>query len=157
MYKPVVSWLKAALKDARPGYSRKVFNTSRTKLQTLIEREGLQQLFPMFSTYEILVDVTAILKRGKLAYLGFVECKLNPISLRDVGQLLGYARVAQPVFALLLSPNGVSESLRQLLLVHRKYEILDYAPNRRIKVVTWDPRRDEVIFKSIIPPGEVLF
>lgn len=153
MYRPVINWLRATLKDAHPGYSQKVFNTSRTKLQALIEREGLHHLFPLFPTYEIMVDVTAILKRGRLAYLGFVECKLNPISLKDIGQLWGYAKVAQPIFALIVSPSGVSEAVRQLLQVHQRYEILDYAPARKIRVAIWDSRRGEVLSKSVIPPG----
>lgn len=156
MYTPVIRWLRKTLKAARPGYNQKVFNTSRTKLQTLIEREGLQNLFPLFPTYEIMVDVTAILKRGQQAQLGFVECKLNPISLRDIGQLWGYAKVAQPVFALIVSPSGVSEAVRQLLQVHQRYEILDYAPTRKIRVAIWDSQRDEVLPKSVVPPGSLL-
>lgn len=150
---PVISWLRTILKDMHPGYSQKVFNTSRTKLQALIEREGLHDLFPLFPTYEIMVDVTAILKRGQLAYLGFVECKLNPISLKDIGQLWGYAKVAQPLFALIVSPSGVSEAVRQLLQVHQRYEILDYAPARKIRIAIWDSQRGEVPPKSVIPPG----
>lgn len=157
MYLPVAKWLRATLKDIRPGYSHKVFNTSRTKLQALIEREGLQRLFPLFPTYEIMVDLTAILKRGRHAYLGFIECKLNPISLKDIGQLWGYAKVAQPMFALIISPTGLSEAVRQLLQVHQRYEILDYAPSRRIRVATWGAQRGEVTPRSVIPPGGALF
>lgn len=153
MYPAVISWLRAALRDAHRGYRQGVFNTSRTKLQALIEQEGLQNFFPLFPTYEIMVDVTAILQRGQQAHLGFVECKLKPISLKDIGQLWGYAKVAQPLFALIVSPNGVSEGVRQLLLVHQRYDILDYAPTKAIRVAIWDPKRGEVVPKSVIPPG----
>lgn len=153
MYTPVIRWLRAALREAHPGYSRRIFNTSRTKLQALIEHEGLQNAFPLFPTYEIMVDVTAILKRGQQARLGFVECKLTPISLKDIGQLWGYAKVAQPLFALIISPDGLSEGVKQLLQVHQRYEILDYAPSTKIRVAIWDPKRQEVVPRSVIPPG----
>ncbi|MBI4332696.1 MAG: hypothetical protein HY673_15610 [Chloroflexi bacterium] len=152
LYPHVMTWLNDALKGKYPGYSRKVVNTSRTKLQILIEREGLQDSFPMFPTYEIMVDISAILRRSGAAFLGLVECKLKPITLKDIGQLWGYATVAKPKFAMLISPGGTSDAVNTLLHIHQLYDLLDYAPGKRIAVASWDPKRREVIPKSVIPP-----
>lgn len=155
MYAPIIKWLKATLKGVYPGHSQQVLNTSRIKLQTLVEKEGMQKFFPQFPTYEIMVDLTTILQKGDKAKLGFVECKLGPILLKDIGQLMAYAMVARPVFALLISPSGLSEGVRQLLQIHQRYDILQYAPGKIIKIGIWDLEREEVVPRTVIPPGDI--
>jgi hypothetical protein len=81
-----------------------------------LERENFHTLFPDFKTYEIHVDITAVIrpKKGK-AVLGFVECKRDQISLRDISQLLGHSRVALPVYSIIVTPGGVTPAVHFLL------------------------------------------
>lgn len=153
MYKPVMAWLKSYLLTRHPGYRVSVHNTSRQRLEALIRDEGLQKAFPQYASYEFMVDITGILKRGKVVKLAFVECKLKDITLSDIGQLLAYSIVAQPAYAFILSPADLSSGLSQLLKVHQRYEVLDYGAGR-IKVARWDAQRQEIISASLLPPGE---
>lgn len=56
--------------------------------------------------YEIQVDVTVIIRLRKSVSFAFVECKVLPVTRRDVGQFLGYSLVARPQRSYLFSPLG---------------------------------------------------
>ena len=65
-------------------------------------------------TLEIPADVTGaalvVTRQHHLALrLAIVEVKVRPINLRDLSQAIGYAKVAQPDYAFLVSPNGWAE------------------------------------------------
>jgi hypothetical protein len=135
MYPVVANWLARALRGIYPRTRVDTYDTSRTFLNRFLEREGLQQLSPDFQTYEIQVDLTAVIRRRKNpATLGFVECKLGQISLRDLSQLLGYSRVALPVYSIIVSPVGMTRGLHYLLNTLSRIDVLQYAENRRIKL-----------------------
>lgn len=153
MYKPVMAWLKNFLTERQPGYKVSVHDTSHKRLESLIREQGLQKAFPQHASYEFEVDITGILKRGKLVKLALVECKLKAITLKDIGQMLGYSIVAKPAYAFILSPDQLSTGLSQLLKVHERYGVLDYGAGK-IRVARWDAQRQEIISASILPPGE---
>jgi len=71
------------------------------------------------------------------AHLGLVECKLGRINLRDLSQLLGYSRVALPLYSIILSPRGISQSLNLLFNIARRNDILYYSPDRHIFIAKW--------------------
>jgi hypothetical protein len=155
MYPEVCTWLQGALKARFPRSKVKIADTSRVTLSRYLEQEGLEDLFPDYQTFEINVDVTGIVKNKK-PRLTFVECKLTTLTLRDIGQLLGYSQVAKPAYSILISPVGISAALNLLLNVHRRYDVLEYAGGQRLKVGIWDPVRKTVDPASLIPPGEHL-
>lgn len=85
--------------------------------------------------------------------LAFVECKVGPITLRDVGQLLGYSLIARPETSYLISPAGLSDRLRSLLVTFGRQDLLNYTRNRMLLLATWDSGRCEVDPSSVIPRG----
>ena len=113
----------------------------------------MDELFPDYQTYEINVDVTGIVKR-KNPCLVFVECKLTVLTLHDLSQLLGYSQVAKPIYSILISPVGMSKALTLLLKVYRRYDVLEYAENSRLKIGAWDAVRKTVDPATIIPAGD---
>lgn len=129
-----------------------VTDTSRVTLGSFLEQKGLTELFPDYQTYEINVDITGVI-RGKKPRLVFVECKLTTLKLRDVSQLLGYSKVANPTCSIIISPAGMSKALGLLLKVYRRYDLLEYAQDQRLKVGEWDTTRKTVNPVTIIPPG----
>src|SRR2546425_11649647 len=140
MYPFVAAWLKRTLSGIYPRASINVYDTSTVALYRFLESHGYSDLFPLFRTYEIHVDITAIIQhRKKPAALAFVECKLDQISLKDLSQLLGYSRVAQPIYSIILGPGGISPALHALLHNYGRLDVLTYADGKRIKVATWDP------------------
>ena len=155
MYPVVAGWFARTLRGLYPRTRIDTYDTSRVTLNRFLEREGLHEFFPDFQTYEIQVDVTAvILLRSRLAALGFVECKLAHISLRDLSQLLGYSRVALPIYSIIVSPSGITSGLHYLLNAFGRLDVLEYGDGHRIKVATWDAVREEVNLPTLIPPGE---
>ena len=80
---------------------------------------------------------------GRETRLHFVECKLSPLSLAHLSQLLGYCRVALPTEAWLLSPDGVGSALSSLVTAYARRDALEYEwPERRkprhIAVARWN-------------------
>jgi len=152
MYPEVCTWLRDLLKSRFPRSVVMVADTSRITLGDYLEREGLSELFPDYQTYEINVDVTGVVNR-KNPCLAFVECKLTVLKLCDLSQLLGYSKVAKPIYSVLISPAGMSKALTLLLKVYRRYDVLEYAENTRLKISVWDAIRKTVDPATIIPAG----
>ena len=153
MYPEVCVWLRDLLKSRFPKSAITVADTSRITLGNYLEREGSSELFPDYQTYEINVDVTGIVKR-KNPCLAFVECKLTVLTLRDLSQLLGYSKVAKPIYSILISPAGMSKALTLLLKVYRRYDVLEYEENTRLKIGAWDAIRKTIDPATIIPAGD---
>lgn len=110
---------------------------------------------PWWVTLDIAVDITGaallVTRDGKkILKLAIVEVKNHPINLRDLSQVLGYAKVILPDNAFIVSPNGYSSNLQRLLRDFGRKDTLEYAPNRRIVIARWD------IASGSIRPGEIL-
>jgi len=155
LYADVSVWLKRRLESLFPRSEVRVFDTSRFKLSSFLEREGLQKAFAGSEAFEIEVDVTGVLRYRNKMEMAFVECKTGPITLKDVGQILGYSRVASPALSVILSPAGLSNSVDLLLTAYNRMDLLEYGGGRRIKIGTWDAARRQLDPASIIPPGEL--
>ncbi len=153
IYESVRSWLGSYLRGIHPRAEIRTYDTHSVQLSTLIASEGLQRMFPDYSAYEIKVDVTAVVLTSTSARLAFVECKIGPITLRDVGQLLGYSLVAQPEISILVSPKGLSDRLSALLVTLGRTDILAYGNREQLRLATWDLIRNEVKLSSLLPKG----
>ncbi len=154
LYEPVRTWFEACLAQRFRRSNVRAYDTSSTKLSKLIAHLGLQAHFPQSAVWDIKADVTALIM-GRKNHVAFVECKAKRITLRDVGQLLGYSRVAKPVVSMLLSPQPPTDALRTLLSVYGRYDILEYdTRGRRILITQWDCRRGGVLHANTLPPGE---
>jgi hypothetical protein len=156
MYPEVVKWFTRILSLKFPNASVSVHDTSNVVLSKFLVDKRLHKFFPNYQTFEIEVDITGIVISGDDAKLGFVECKLNKISLRDVSQLLGYSRVAQPVVSLILSPAGYSDSINFLFNIHRRDDILYHDKNKLIHIAKWVESRQDIDYASLLPKGSQL-
>jgi len=154
MYAPVRGWWERFLKERHKRSQVSVYDTSKIVLYRFIQEHQLEALFPDYLTYEVEVDITGIILTGDEAKLALVECKLMPITLRDVGQMLGYSKVVRPLYSLMLSPRGLSDSLIRLLKSFQRFDVLDYSSGQRIKLATWSSQRQEILSESLLPPGE---
>lgn len=153
LYKPVAEWLQSYLAGSLRRCEVMAHDTHSTDLSTFLRAQTLQKWFPDWSAYEIKVDVTAVIRSKKSVSLAFAECKKGPITLRDVGQLLGYSLVARPTFSVLVSPEGLSERLSSLLLTFGRQDVLAYGDNRSIRLAQWNLLRREVNLATLLPPG----
>ena len=125
------------------------YDTHSVDLSSFLRKEGLHRHFKDYTAYDIQVDVTGVIETTLTVELAFVECKVGPITLRDVGQLLGYSLVARPVLSLLVSPRGLSDRLRSLLVTFGRQDILGYGDGRAIRLAVWDDLRGEADLSSV--------
>lgn len=153
LYPQVSKWLERALRDRHPRAEVAAYDTHSMVLSAVLRREGLQSFFKGCDAYEIQVDVTAIVKTSKSIQLAFVECKIDPIALRDVGQLLGYSLVAHPEWSFLISPAGLSECLHRLLITYGRQDLLNYGRNQFMRLATWNMERSELDLSTLVPAG----
>ena len=160
LYPHVTIWLSTFLRGRIPRGSVDVRDTHDQPLNRYIRQHGLQSYFDgdLWQSYDIRVDITAFLRRGTRHGIAFVECKLRPVSLRDVAQLMGYSRVARPALSVLLSPGGIGDVVKTLLLTHDRTDILEYdwphgRTTRSIALATWDATARQLDVASVLPPG----
>lgn len=158
MYPPVATWLENFLTGRFKRHQIIVNQTPQTKLYRWLETRGFAEYFPDYLTYDIKVDIVGLACYNTNARLFLVECKLNRISLKDVSQLLGYSRVAQPHFAIILSPAGISRPLDYLLRQYGRFDVLNYGEEerKRLRIAQWDDVRETISVESLLPPGEHL-
>jgi len=157
LYEPVRAWLERVLRGRYRRMDVRVFDSHRVKLSKMINESGLQRLFPQFNAWDVKVDVTGIISSEKKGYLALVECKVKQLTLRDVGQLLGYSIVVNPILSVLTSPASPSDPLITLLKDYGRLDVLEYGPQKRhIRIAKWDSVRNEVIPSSVLPTGRLL-
>ena len=156
MYPDVCTWFKKMLKQKFKDASIHVEDTSEKVLSKWLVEKGFHNFFSDYQTYEIEIDVTGIIEKYNEAHLGLVECKLGRITLRDLSQLLGYSKVALPLYSLIVSPKGISRSMNLLFNVAGRNDVLYYSSNKHIIIGKWNEKRQEVELSSIIPKGSVI-
>jgi len=156
LYPDVAKWLKRYLKDRHPHSSVVAYDTHKINLSKLILDKNIQAYFPQFNAFDIKVDITGLIASAKSVHMAFVECKIKPITLKDLGQILGYSKVAKPQYSFIISPEGLSTPLNSLICSFGRHDILDYGDGLRIKLATWNISRREIDSDSLVPRGEYI-
>jgi hypothetical protein len=157
LYPLISKWLHGFLSGRYRRFKVLVEDTHRKNLSDFIFSKNLHGLFPSYTVFDIKVDITGVILGRDSARLVFVECKIKPIRLLDVGQLLGYSLVAKPAYSFLISPEGFSNPLISLLKNYGRYDILEYTFNGRSRkkliLAAWDQEKRDLVWKGVLPPG----
>jgi hypothetical protein len=153
LYKPVIKWLKEYLKGKFKKAEIYVFDTHNQYLAEIIKRKKLTSYFPLYATYQLKVDIAGIILKNNISNLAIVECKTKPIALKDFAQILGYAKILNPILAIILSPYELSPPLFSLLSLYEREDILEYSSERKIIVATWDTLTNSVSLNKTFPLG----
>lgn len=157
LYEPVCTWLKQTLSQKYKRMNVRVFDSHKIKLSRLINDLRLQSLFPQYNAWDVKVDVTGVISSKNKGHLALVECKTKALTLRDVGQLLGYSIVVDPILSILTSPGSPTEPLITLLKDYGRLDVLQYGPAKRhIRIAKWDSTRREIVPASVLPAGRLL-
>lgn len=154
LYKPIGNWLEAFLIERHPKATIHVHDSSRKVLSALLYDLGLTAKIPRSESYEIMVDITGVIETHSSVELALVECKIHPVSLKDVSQLLGYSLVARPLYSILMSTCSVSKAVWNLLETYNQMDILTYSKHGLIRICEWNTTRNEPNASSIIPHGK---
>ena len=131
MYPFVRRWLDELLRARYPARTIKVFDSSRKSLARLVAENSLMADLPAeWPSWDIHVDIVGFALKPGATELAFVECKNIPITLGHLSQLLGYSRVAKPRLSFIVSPQGVSDSLKSLLVAFQRTDVLQYSEQK---------------------------
>ena len=144
MYSDVRQWLENFLKDRFQQADVDVHILSHTSLSRFLSTYNQGDFHEEWVTWNIKVDVVGFVHQSnKPTTLAFVECKNIKLTLAHLSQLLGYSRIAQPLYSFLISPVGFSSALVSLLQEYQRRDVLEYhwEPGRiprQIIVSEWD-------------------
>ncbi len=156
MYVPVKEWLLSYLQTRHKKAVVKVFDSSKQSLSRIISDNNLQAVVPPeWVSWDIQVDVVGFAVAGTDSSVALVECKLDPLTLRDLSQLIGYCRVAKPLYAFLVSPKGISDSLLSLLKTYKRIDILSYGERKgklplSIVLAGWSSDTKDLDWSSVV-------
>ncbi|MFA7029399.1 MAG: hypothetical protein WC179_03895 [Candidatus Cloacimonadaceae bacterium] len=156
LYPDVIYWLNTYLQYKYPRATIKSYDTSRENLCEFIRRHNLSKYFSESESYVIKVDITGVVQYNGKCLLAFVECKLKSISLKDVSQIIGYSKVAKPVLSLIISPQGISTPVNKLINIYRRYDILTYQDDLKVRIAKWNKSTKDIDVSTLLPHGEHL-
>lgn len=146
MYPDIIKWLDKNLVEKFGGNSKKiiVLDTHDSNLTNFIIKLKYQKFFPEFTTYSIRQDITGFIEYEDKVELVFVECKNTKLNLINLSQLIGYSCIALPIFSILISPQGMGTTLSKLLTSFNRTDILEFRPNKKIKILKWDYNKQDI-------------
>lgn len=152
MYPDIIMWLQKDLDQKFGKFATKiiVIDTHDSDLANFIMKLGYQKFFPEFSTYQIRQDITGFIEYNDRVELIFVECKNTTLSLINLSQLIGYSCIALPIYSILLSPQGMGKTLNKLLFDYNRKDILEFRSKRRIQVIKWDYKKQDIDYMNSI-------
>lgn len=153
LYPEIIKWITKYLQDKYRNAEIKAYDTSRQDLSEFLRRHKLNPFFPEFETYIIRVDITAAIKYKDKCDLVFVECKLKPITLNDISQILGYSKVVKPKHSFIISPAGISAPVNSLIKIFKRYDILEYTKAYSIRIAQWNKAMQSIDISTLLPPG----
>ena len=161
MYPDVCQWLKKFLASRFQSASIEVHDLSECPLSRFIKNHSAGKFPPEWLTWDIQVDVVGFIHHpNQLTSLVFVECKNVRLTLAHLSQLLGYSRIAIPLYSFLVSPLGLSSTLHSLLQEYQRFDVLEYhwekgKRPRRIIISQWDKTSCNLNRQSIIGGAEL--
>lgn len=162
LYPDIIMWLDTFLRQRFSSEHIIVKDGSRKSIKRILQDENLNPINkPEWLTFDILVDVCGFIIHHNRIEFAFIECKNKPISLLDVSQLLGYSKVALPIFSCIISPFGMSADVAKLMVTYNRQDILEYdypkgAQAKSVFIATWIQEHQQVDFSTIIPNGKKL-
>jgi hypothetical protein len=156
LYKPIREWLVSFLKRKyRNIKGIWVDDTSKITIDNFILRKKLTSYISYWSALKVSVDITgAVLKNDGSLHLAIVEVKTRKINLRDLSQVIGYAKVIKPDYAFIISPNGWSKILKYLILDLQRTDVLEYDSKKKIIIGKWDMVSNSLRAGDILTPKE---
>ena len=156
MYPDVCRWLKDFLRSRFQDADVDVHDLSRTPLSRFLSKYQKGKFPDEWVTWDIRVDVVGFVHHPhEFTALAFVECKNTNLTLAHLSQLLGYSRIAQPLYSFLISSTGISPALLSLLQNYQRYDVLEYhwekgKKPRNIIVVQWEKATRNLNWHTII-------
>ena len=155
LYLPIKKWLEKYLKNNLKPYKVKTYIGANEYLSKILIRENLSNKIYNAIHFNLKVDVFAVISKKNKTELVIVECKKGSLGLISLAQLVGYAQIINPIYALLISPKGISNGLSKILNNRSNNCLLNYR-NRKVVISKWIECRNEIDFINCYPKGWIL-
>ena len=159
MYPAVEQWLRRYLQQRYPRQRIITQVCAFRRLNKLINHLGIGALLPHeWASWDVQVDIVGFVCSAQKASIVLIECKSRPIALPHLSQMIGYCRVVRPAMGLILSPKGISNSLKRLLTIFGRQDVLVYdQPHqqaaRYVTLARWDAQSKSPDASSVVPSG----
>lgn len=139
-------WLENYLERKYTNYNVEVFIPHN--YISKIPNDNIKKI-PNYSSFDFKPDIIGILS-SKLdsddIKLVFVNRSISALSLKEIGEILCYSRIAQPIEAFLISPKALANEVNLILLDKIKQDnILSYS-NNFVKIGKFDGEKVLQIF-----------
>lgn len=151
LYEPMRLWLKNYLSDKYSEYDIITLDTSKERLDRVLERYNIK--VDVAVGIDIQIDVLGIAKYKSDIKLFFIEAKKNTLKLQDIGQLWVYCKLIDPEEAFLLSPKGLG-SINKVINILQRDDLLDFGDGKKIKkmrIGKWNVDKKSIDLLSIVP------
>lgn len=146
LYDPMQKWFSSYLQNKNPDAEVIVHDVHKIYLSDFFTKADFRQDFPDYSTYRIKIDLLGVIKRKKQYNLVFVEVKDGALNFSHLAQLLVYSKLVRPAQAVLISPQGLSTHLNDIINKYNRVDMLEYMPNYKIQLSKWDRYRGAIFF-----------
>lgn len=144
LYEPMKLWFSGYFQNKNHGLKIEVFDVHKYYLSDFFAKAKFKKDFPDYSTYKIKVDLLGVVERNDQYELIFIEVKDGDLNFSNLAQLLVYSKLVRPVQAMLISPQGLSTHLNDIVNKYHRMDMLEYMPNRRIQLAKWDSHRGAI-------------
>jgi hypothetical protein len=105
-----------------------------------------------YSFMEFKPDILGILEGKEKTDLVFLNRSISSLSLKEIGELQCYSRLAKPLFSFLTSPKGLASEVALLLLnKETQKSLLCYDDNKFIITFKLDPNNSTIETTSVYP------
>tara|TARA_B100000963_G_C22638977_1_gene679283 strand:- start:3168 stop:4811 length:1644 start_codon:yes stop_codon:yes gene_type:complete len=133
-YPILTNWLKNKLDQEYGSEQNLVFDTSVINLNQVIQSSSIDNSviskIDEIDSLNIRPDVVGYLKN--LNDFIFIESKIVSLGIKELGQILGYCKVANPKEAYLVTTKEVSRTILQLISIMP--DLFTYGENKKIKI-----------------------
>lgn len=107
-----------------------------------------------YSAWDFKPDILGILKNKKNAQIEvvFLNKSISALSLKEIGEIYCYSKLARSKISFLTSLRGVSNEVNILLVDDgARDRLLKYATSNQIIIFSWDEEKRKINENSIIP------
>ena len=144
LYEPMTQWFLEYLQNKNPTSNVEVFDVHNVYLSDFFAKAKFRQDFNDYPTYKIKVDLLGVIEKDQSYKLVFIEVKDCALNFSNLAQLLVYSKLVRPTQAILISPQGLSTHLNDIIKKYNRLDMLEYIPGKKIELTQWDSHRGAI-------------
>ena len=138
------TWFRQYFQNKNVGANVEVYDVHKIYLSDFFTKAKFKKDFPDYSTYKIKVDLLGLVEKDNRYKLIFIEVKDGRLNFAHLAQLLVYSKLVRPVQSILISNQGISTHLNDIINKYQRIDMLEYIPGHTIQLAKWDGLRGAI-------------